>query len=241
MTTNVQKRKPNAAPFAPLVWFAATALLGLLATLLSAHSLFLYWLMPLTGLLIGLAQWRLLRPHTERAWRWVGASTGGWILGLLLTVGVLYALGFILVGRMGNMLPAFSLGLVKTMEVFAYTAIFGIMGAVQAIPLRRMLPTGAGRWVLWSAIGGTLLGLMMQVTCSVGGVGFVTSRLLLDAPVDNTLPFCINPGITLPRLQTNDPAFYIIPLSWAAHAIGWTAYAGVSAFAMRGLLRQNTD
>jgi predicted dienelactone hydrolase len=28
---------------------------------------------------------------------------------------------------------------------------------------------------------------------------------------------------------------------WAAHALGWAAYAGVTAFAMRRLLRQNAD
>jgi hypothetical protein len=239
MTTAIQKQNPTVTNFA-LSWFLGTAVLGLLTTLTSAHSMFAYWMLLLTGLLTGLVQWYLLRPYMGRAWRWVALSTGGWILGLLLKVGVLFAL-LIFIGRMDNLLPAFSLGLVKTIEVFVCTALFGIMGTVQAIPLRQALPMRANLWVLWSAVGGTLLGLLMQITCTIGGGDLLTSQLLLEAVADNRAPFCVNIGLTIPRLQTIEPLFYVIPLSWAAHALGWAAYAGTTAFAMRRLLRQSVD
>lgn len=242
-TSHVQTARPDNLPAFVGGWAALTAAAGLLTTLTSSHSFILYWMALLTGLITGLGQWWLLRGYIDRAWRWVVASAGGWLLGVLLAVGVPWGLGLMYVARQsqspGPVDIEGTLWLVKAMEIFVYTFVFGVLGATQAIPMRRQL-AGVGVWIVLSAAAGTLLGTVMQLMCTLGDADLLTTRLLVGQ-MGESGTMCVNIGLTLPRLQTSEPLFNVLPLSWAAHALGWAVYGLVTAAGMGWLLRSQAD
>lgn len=49
----------------------------------------------LSGLLTGLVQWRLLRPHSASARWWLPISTLGWFVGWLIGITILYSTGLL--------------------------------------------------------------------------------------------------------------------------------------------------
>ncbi len=73
------------------------------------------------GLVVGAVQWQLLRPNTPAAHWWGLAGAGGWVLGWMIGIGILHAIGYTDDGR-GN---ALGHGLVGGMVGLIYSLTTG--------------------------------------------------------------------------------------------------------------------
>jgi hypothetical protein len=139
-----------------LAWTLATAfgmLLGYLplALLVSSFDLGLARvLVPiLTGLLLGLAQWLVLRPYITQSYDWILNHAAGWVVG--------FALGIFVV----QLLSRTPLG-----TLLGYIA-FGIIVAVFQYPaLRREIPHLAP-WVVANVLGWTLGAYLSQLAANL--------------------------------------------------------------------------
>lgn len=104
----------------------------------------MYAFVPLVGVLTGLVQYALLRPHLPSIGEWVWATTGGWVLGALLIL----APGWL------------NLWTQEPMDIdWAFIVMGSSIGAAQWLLLRHRLP-GAGWWVGANVLGWALLGLI---------------------------------------------------------------------------------
>lgn len=107
------------------------------------------WAIPMEGvifvgvtLLAGIAalQWVLLRPYLVIAWRWIAASTAGFVIGTLIALPLKVQDWYV---------PPSGF----QMDEVAYGVVLGlILGVAQWLPLRGRLQN-SGLWVLASAIG----------------------------------------------------------------------------------------
>ncbi len=104
----------------------------------------MYFLVPLAGLVTGVMQYGLLHRALPRMGRWILATLGGWLLGMLLVA---------LPGRLGR--PGV---LLENFDLALLLMGFSI-GAVQWLLLRRRLPR-AGWWVAANVLGWGLLALL---------------------------------------------------------------------------------
>ena len=115
--------------------------------------LFGYVFVLTTGILMGLAQFGLLRRYLPRMGWWVLATAGGWSLGLVL----------ILLGVF-RVLPYFW-GAEAIYRTWAFVWAFFLLGlsigSGQWLVLRRRLPR-AGWWIGANVLGWALLGLMTK-------------------------------------------------------------------------------
>lgn len=113
--------------------------------------LFGYILVPTAGLLMGMAQFALLRRYLPRMGRWVLATAGGWSLGLVL----------ILVGVFQVVTHVW--GPEAVYRSWAFVLAFSLLGLSigfgQWLVLRRRLPR-AGLWIGTNVLGWGLLGLL---------------------------------------------------------------------------------
>ena len=105
--------------------------------------LFIYIFIPIVGLLTGVLQYGLLRRYLPRMGWWVLATTGGWLLGVLLIV-VCYWLNW------GD--GSFNLD-------FGFIMMGFSIGVGQWLLLRQRLPW-AGWWIGANILGWSLLGLI---------------------------------------------------------------------------------
>lgn len=218
-----------------ITWALLTALAGAAMTIPASHGFYFFPMLLFAGLAVGIVQWVLLRGRVPGAWRWIVASALGWVLALVITGGTLYGIGWLSANSTQQV--SVSLPLLKTFEVFVYTALFGITAAAQAIVLRGR-GLHAGRWILMNIVGGTLLGVAQQVVCAAVGVGLFSTWVLLSEQAAISSSFCVNIGLTIPRLQTNEPIFNWLPLSFAAQAVGWLVYSAASAWGIRYVISQ---
>ncbi|MEM6284435.1 MAG: hypothetical protein AAF787_19745 [Chloroflexota bacterium] len=219
----------NKGLFAP--WAIVTVLLAAPLSILSAHGMYFYPLLLLIGFAMGVGQWWLLRRHMERGWPWVLASTFGWIGGALLTIGIVWLVGYF------SLLAEFGVYLLYTLQIIVYPVALGIMAAAQGIILHRR-GYHSRRWVLVNVVAGFALALAQIGTCAAGGGALFTQLIGSDAMVS---AICVNIGITVPRLQSAEPLFNVVPLSFAAHVMAWLAYALVSAYGMNRMLTEPRD
>lgn len=97
----------------------------------------------MTGTLIGLMQWLVLRRYVSQTSRWILASVVGWAIGgVVVQVGLVE--GHVLVQREGLLL---------SMQVFALLGVIGAMpGLSQWLVLRSWTPRSS-LWVLATALG----------------------------------------------------------------------------------------
>lgn len=123
-----------------LLWTVATALASLIVFALP------YWLGAISfGLIVGVAQWLLLRGRIERAARWIPANIVAWPAGLAASYGA-----HIIAGKVFG---------ISHLPIAGYSAATGFaVGAIQWLVLRRSLPA-AGWWigasvVAWAAAFG---------------------------------------------------------------------------------------
>ncbi|MEL6270186.1 MAG: hypothetical protein AAFV33_08320 [Chloroflexota bacterium] len=209
-------------------WAIVTVLLAASLSILSAHSMYFYPLLLLIGFATGIGQWWLLRQRMERIWSWILASTLGWVGGFLLTAGIVYVIGYI------NLLVDFGVYMLYTLQIIVYPVALGIMAAAQGVILHRR-GYNSRTWVLMGVAAGFALSLAQIGTCAAGGGAMFTQLIGSDAMTD---AICVNIGVTIPRLQTAEPFFNVAPLSFAAHVMGWLAYALVSAYGINRLLTE---
>ncbi len=220
-----------------ITWALLTALVGAAMTIPASHGFYFFPMLLFVGLAVGIVQWVLLRARVPGAWRWIVASALGWVLALVMTGGTLYGIGWLSASRAQQLSVSLSLLVIKTLEVFVYTALFGILAAAQAIVLRSR-GLHAGRWILMNIVGGTLLGVALQLVCGAVGVDLFSTWVLLSEQAAISSSFCVNIGLTIPRLQTNEPIFNWLPLSFAAQAVGWLVYSAASAWGIRYVISQ---
>lgn len=114
-------------------------------------QLFSYIFVPTAGILMGLAQYVLLRTYLPRMGWWVLATAGGWSLGLvLMSIVIFRALTYFL----GDEAIYASWAIPLALILMGLSIGFG-----QWLLLRRRLPR-AGWWIAANALGWGLLGVM---------------------------------------------------------------------------------
>lgn len=149
---------------------------------LTEDFLFGFVIAPTAGILVGLAQFVLLRRYLPRMGWWVLTTAGGWSLGLLLILpGLLTALTDIW-------------GAESIYQTWAYVLGFSLLGLSvgfgQWLVLRRRLPT-AGWWIGANVLGFGLLGFM---TGDALGEYFFAFGLLPAAATAATLALLMKPA-----------------------------------------------
>jgi hypothetical protein len=114
----------------------------------------MYTFVPIVGLLTGLLQYALLRRYLLRMGWWVWATTGGWLVGVLLIV---------ISGRL-------NFWTYESFDIDLAFIVLGLsIGAGQWLLLRRRLPR-AGWWVGVTVLGWGLLGLITGDTLDQFGL-----------------------------------------------------------------------
>ena len=134
----------------------------------------MYLFVPLVGLLTGVLQYGLLRRYLPRMGWWVLATTGGWLLGVLLIA-----------------IPAWLNWTDGSSNLdFAFILIGLSIGAGQWLLLQRRLPRAAW-WIVANVVGWGLLALI-TVGNSLGQFGLLTLGLLPACATAATLALLMN-------------------------------------------------
>lgn len=115
-----------------LSWMLMTGAGGTVVGALSGNADF-FWFLFMSGLIVGVAQWVVLRYYIPHAGWWVLASAFGWVLGIFVSLGT-------------------KTYLLKPTAIH-YFVIFALLGVAQWLVLRCHTQY-AGWWVLVSAISG---------------------------------------------------------------------------------------
>jgi hypothetical protein len=103
----------------------------------------------ISGVLLGLAQWLVLRPYISKSFDWILNHAVGWVVG--------FTLGLFVVQQLSKTPVGMLLGFV----------IFGVIVAVFQYPvLRREIPH-LGTWILANVIGWTLGAYLSQLAAGV--------------------------------------------------------------------------
>jgi len=159
-----------------LAWTLATALgmlIGYLPLALLVNSLDLGLarvIVPIiTGLVLGLAQWLVLRPYVTQSYDWILNHAAGWVVG--------FALGLLVVQWLSKTPLGMLLGFVS----------FGVIVALFQYPaLRREIPH-LTTWILANVIGWTLGAYLSQLAAAV---------LFQNAPPSTLISVLVSVGIT---------------------------------------------
>jgi hypothetical protein len=103
----------------------------------------------ITGVLLGLAQWLVLRPYVSKSYDWVLNHAAGWVVG--------YTLGLYVVQLLSKTPLGMLVGFI----------FFGVMIALFQYPiLRREIPHLA-TWILANVLGWTLGAYLSQLAASI--------------------------------------------------------------------------
>ncbi len=142
-------------------WTLAHAIGGGIVGALEGGQFQFFATLVLTGCILGIAQWLVLRREIRQASGWILASTLGWWLGVNLRIGSSGVLDPIVnwLFSTGALWETFWLNLVKQ----PVTAI--ALGGAQWLVLRRQFPR-AGWWIVGSAVGGAVNGAFSAVLCA---------------------------------------------------------------------------
>lgn len=133
-------------------WLLASAIGGAVIGALSAPTDF-FWYLIMTGFVVGIAQWLVLRRYLPYARWWILVSGLGWILGIM-------------VGIMAREITAPTIELLESVSrpqgVFWLNVVNGtvygaVLGVAQWLVLSRHTQR-AGWWVFASTIGGAVNG-----------------------------------------------------------------------------------
>lgn len=157
MTVDIDEAKVKRNEFALwLAWTLATALgmlIGYLPLALVVGSLDLGLarvIVPIiTGLLLGLAQWLVLRPYVTKSYDWILNHAAGWVVGFTLG---LFIVQWLAKTPIGTLIGFIAFGVI--VALFQYPA------------LRREIPHLA-TWVLANVVGWTLGAYLSQLAGSL--------------------------------------------------------------------------
>ena len=153
------------APRLWLWWTLTTTIAGAIAGALEASGFQLVATIFFTGLLIGTAQWLVLRQYMPKAFWWIVVSTLGWTFGLVLVSS--YITLFDPLIQFLRTLGAWS---VFWTNLITQPIVLAIFGAAQ-FPILRRFVRKAHWWILVSALGGALEGATsstVRTLCSRG-------------------------------------------------------------------------
>jgi hypothetical protein len=164
------------APHLWLWWILATTISGAIVGALEAAGFQLVATIFFTGLLIGAAQWLVLRQYITKAFWWIAVSTLGWTLGLVL---VSY---YITLDPLIQFLSTLGAWEVFWMNLVKQPIVLAIFGAAQ-FPILRRFVRKAHWWILVSALGGVLEG------ASSSTVAYILQPRLLPAPFSTALTY----------------------------------------------------
>ncbi|MBE9077132.1 hypothetical protein IQ241_07450 [Romeria aff. gracilis LEGE 07310] len=167
------------APRLWLWWTLAPTIAGAIVGALEASGFFqLVATIFFTGLLIGAAQWLVLRQYIPKAFWWIVVSTQGWTFGLALVSSFITPLFDPLIQFLSTLgaWPVFWSNLVTQPIVLA------IFGTAQ-FPILTRFVRKAEWWILVSALGGALDG------ASSSTVAYILQSGLLPAPLPTALGY----------------------------------------------------
>ena len=130
-----------------LSWLLASASGGTLLGALSAPNEF-FWYLIMTGFVVGVAQWLVLRRYLPYAGWWILASGLGWFLGIMVSI----TTGEITAPIIELLASASGFWRVFWLDVVHDTVVGAGLGVGQWLVLRRHTQR-AGWWVIASPIG----------------------------------------------------------------------------------------
>jgi len=165
------------APRLWLWWTLATTIAGAIVGALEASGFQFVATIFFTGLLIGTAQWLVLRQYMPKAFWWIVVSTLGWTFGLVLVSS--YITLFDLLIQFLRTLGAWS---VFWTNLITQPIVLAIFGAAQ-FPILRRFVRKAHWWILVSALGGALEGATSST------VAYIVQPGLLPAPFLTALSY----------------------------------------------------
>ncbi|RAM51646.1 MAG: hypothetical protein C6Y22_10550 [Hapalosiphonaceae cyanobacterium JJU2] len=139
-----------------LWWVLANAVGGAVVGTLEEGGFQFFATLILTGPILGIAQWFVLKRYIRQAGWWVLASTVGWYLGILVT----------LITReiVNPIITEMLLTVSKSWEPFWLHVInqsvtFAVLGVAQWLVLSRHFQQ-SWRWILASSVGGLVNGVL---------------------------------------------------------------------------------
>jgi hypothetical protein len=165
------------APRLWLWWTLATTIAGAIVGALEASGFQFVATIFFTGLLIGTAQWLVLRQYMPKAFWWIVVSTLGWTFGLVLVSS--YITLFDPLIQFLRTLGAWS---VFWTNLITQPIVLAIFGAAQ-FPILRRFVRKAHWWILVSALGGALEGATSST------VAYIVQPGLLPAPFLTALSY----------------------------------------------------
>ena len=171
-----------------LSWVLASAAAGAyFGATTEDTALFGHLVMP--GLIVGVAQWLVLRRYLPYAGWWILASALGWILGSIVMLTIYGIIDQIL----GIRLPS------RILSPVVISTLYGAaLGAAQWLVLRGHTQR-AGWWVLISVVGGAV-GWAVGVACP--GIPFGSAALsfaprwAVNGAVTNGVAWAVNGAVT---------------------------------------------
>jgi hypothetical protein len=146
-----ETRQVAIAPRLWLWWTLATTIAGAITGALEASGFQFIATIFFTGMLIGAAQWLVLRQYIPKAFWWIVVSTLGWTFGLVLVAPNETFDPLI------QFLSTLGLWYVFWMNLVKHSIVLAIFGAAQ-FPILRRFVRKAHWWILVSALGGALDG-----------------------------------------------------------------------------------
>jgi hypothetical protein len=172
-----EARQLAIAPRLWLWWTLTTTIAGAIVGALEASGFQLVATIFFTGLLIGTAQWLVLRQYMPKAFWWIVVSTLGWTFGLVLVSS--YITLFDPLIQFLRTLGAWS---VFWTNLITQPIVLAIFGAAQ-FPILRRFVRKAHWWILVSALGGALQG------ASSSTVAYILQPGLPPAPFATALSY----------------------------------------------------
>ncbi|WP_315789730.1 hypothetical protein [Fischerella sp. JS2] len=184
-----------------LWWVLANAVGGAVVGAFEEGGFQFFATLVLTGPILGVAQWFVLRRYIRQAGWWVLVTTVGWYLGIPVTLVTREILNPILL----EMLLAVS----KFWEAFWFNIVnqfitFAILGAAQWLVLSRHCQQ-AWWWILGSSVGGFVNGALAALFT----LGFQTIAMKINAQMAGAIAY--GSGWTGSGLVTGIMLVWLLP------------------------------